>query len=232
MIRSGLAAGLAGALALAGVALAQESSGGSKASTGGGASAGADKTVTGAPSAGAKLDKGLQSKLEVIHADNQGEIQMAQLAAQNAQSPQVKQFAEKVAGDHEKLDKKLQATAQSAGATLDGKDFQKAQAENQKDLKSLQSKTGKDFDKAYMSRAVKDHESDLKTVKDAQQAAEKANQTELATLLAGAQKGMQGHLDHAKMVQKSLSQPTTGGTGSSGGAMESTKPAKPSDSGK
>jgi putative membrane protein len=234
VIRSGLAVGVAGALALAGAALAQHGSPSSdtKASTGGGESAGSDKTMTGAPSAGAKLDKGLQSKLETLHADNQGEIQMAQLAAQNAQSPSVKQFAEKVASDHERLDKKLQTTAQSAGATLDGKDFQKAQAANQKELTALQSKTGKDFDKAYMSRAVKDHESDLKTVKAAQQTAEKTKQPELAALLAGAQKGMQGHLEHAKAVEKSLSHPTSGGTGSSGGAVESPKQPKPGDYGK
>jgi putative membrane protein len=232
VIRSGLAAAAAAALGLSGVALAQKTSSGSEATTGGGSSAGTDKTATGASSAGEKLDKGLQSKLEKLHADNQGVIQLGQLAEKNAQSPEVKQFAEKTVADHSKLDKKLQTTAQSMGATLEGKDFEKAAASNQKDLEKLQSKTGKDFDKEYMSRMVKDHESDLKAVTAAQKDAEKAKQTELATLLAGAQKGMQGHLDHAKAVQKSLSHPTSGGTGSSGGGMESPSPAKPSDSGK
>jgi putative membrane protein len=215
LIRTTLAAGTAGALALAGVALAQQSSPSGPGGTG--SSAGADKTVTGAPSAGPKLDKGLQSKLEKIHADNLAEVQLGQVAAQNAQSPDVKQFAEQMQTDHKRMDGKLQTIAQSEGASLEGKDFQKAQRDNQKEIQKLQSKTGKDFDKAYMSRMVKDHEGDLKAVKSATKDAEKGKHTELAALLQGAQTGMQGHLDHAKAVEKSLKAPSgaMGGTGSS-----------------
>jgi putative membrane protein len=255
LIRSGLAAGMAGALALAGIALAQQGStppsgssgagtpssgsaaGGTSGSAGssdtakggGGPSAGSDQTATGAPSAGKKVDKELQGKLERIHADNQGEIQLAQVAEQNAQSPEVKQFAQQMAADHSRLDGKLQQTAQSMGITsLEGKDFQKAMQENQKDAQKLQTKTGKDFDKGYMSRMVKDHEKDLKVVKDAQKAAEKGKHVELAALLGGAHAGMQKHLDHAKQVEKAVKSGTsaaaggtpgsTSGTGTSGGA--------------
>ena len=70
------------------------STGSSDAATGGGgASAGTSSTATGTGSAGKKLDKKLQDGLEKLHADNQAEIQMAQVAAQSAQSPDVKQFA-------------------------------------------------------------------------------------------------------------------------------------------
>jgi putative membrane protein len=166
-----------------------------------------------------KLDKELQGKLERIHADNQGEIQLAQLAQQNAQSADVKQFAQKMIDDHGRLDGKLTALAQASGATLDGKDFQKAQQDNKKELEKLHSKTGKDFDKAYMSRAVKDHEHDLKAVQDAQKAAEKGKHVELAALLGGAHAGMQKHLDLAKQVEKTLK---SGGAASAGGTPGST----------
>ncbi|HEX9241933.1 MAG TPA: DUF4142 domain-containing protein [Anaeromyxobacter sp.] len=287
LIRSGLAAGIAGVLALGGLALAQQnappsgspssgtgsgapnsvgqgdtsrpgaspSSGGQGSSsdtgtpgtsaapgtkagpsdTGGGPTAGSDRTVTGAPSAGQKIDAKLQSKLEKIHADNLAEAQLGQLAAQNAQSPDVKQFAEKMQTDHQRLDGKLQQILQTMGASLEGKDFDKAQKDNQKDLQQLQSKTGKDFDKDYMSRMVKDHEKDLKVVKDAQKDAEKGKHSELAALLQSAQTGMQGHLDQAKQVQKSVEKagstatgPASSGTGSGTNPADSTKPSQPS----
>jgi putative membrane protein len=235
LIRSGLATALAGALALGGLALAQQgtqpggggggsSSGGAAGSSdtatgGGGSTAGSGSTASGAPSAAPKIDKKLQGKLEKIHADNQGEVQLAQVAQQNAQSPEVKQFAEQMATDHQRFDGKLSDVVQNMGGSLDGKDFQKAQQANAKDVAKLQSKTGKDFDKAYMGRMVKDHKKDLKEVKAATKSAQKANAPELTALLQGAQGGLQKHLDHAKQVQASLKKggSSTSGTGSSGG---------------
>jgi len=238
LIRSGLAAALAGALAQGGLALAQQgmqpgsggggtssgSSGGAAGSSdtatgGGGSTAGSGSTASGAPSAAPKIDPKLQSKLEKIHADNQGEMQLAQVAVQNAQSPDVKQFAEQMATDHTRLDGKLTDVVQNMGGSLEGKNFQKAQQANAKEAQKLQSKTGKDFDKAYMDRMVKDHKKDLKEVKAATKSAQKANAPELAALLQGAQTGMQKHLDHAKQVQASLKKggSSTSGTGSSGG---------------
>jgi putative membrane protein len=231
LIRSGLA----GVLALAGVALAQQGAqpGGS------GSSAGSGSTMSGSPSAERKMDMKLEGRLEKLHADNQAEIQLGQIAAQNAQSPDVKQFAEQMQSDHKRLDGNLTQLAEAAGAkTLEGKDFQKAQKDAAKDAAKLQLKTGKDFDKAYMSKAVKEHEKDVKEVKKAADAAQKANQPELAALLLRAQTGMQGHLDHAKAVQKSLEKGGTQGTGSSSmggtgssGAAGQPSPSKPSGTG-
>ncbi len=155
---------------------------------------------------GQKLDKGLQEKLEKIHAANQAEIHMAQLGMQNAQSPEVKQFAEQMQTDHQNLDQKLTETAQAAGAQLEGKTFQKEHDKAMKDIDKLSSKTGKNFDKEFMSRLVKDHEKDVKDAESAAKDARKANQTELASLLDQAHTGMQGHLQHAKELQKSVEQ--------------------------
>jgi putative membrane protein len=222
-IRLGLAAGLAGALALLGSAQAQQgSSGGSgsydTATGGGGSSASSGSTMAGAPSAGKKLDQKLQDQLEKIHAGNQGELQMAQLGAQNAQSPEVKQFALKMQSDHTKMDRQLTQQAKTLGVSLEGKAFQKEQQSAAKELQKLQSKTGKDFDKAYMSRMVKDHENDLKEVGKAAKEAQKEKQTELASALQTAHTQIQSHLDSAKQVQKSLSK---GGAAASSGASSS-----------
>jgi putative membrane protein len=268
LIRHGLGAALAGALALYGMAQAQSNTGagaagsstgsgspdavgkgdtgrpsdsvsggssakGSSSSTssgmtgtgssdtatgGAGASAGSSSTATGASSAGQKIDKKLQDRLEKIHAANQAELQMAQLGTQNAQSPDVQQFATQMQTDHQQLDRQLTQQAQTMGVSLEGKTFQKETESAQKDLQKMQSKTGKDFDKAYMDRMVKDHEKDLKEVKDTAKDAQKGKHTELASALQEAQTTIQTHLDRAKQVQKSLK---SGGTASSASGSSS-----------
>jgi putative membrane protein len=104
-----------------------------------------------------KIDKGLQERLERLHAMNQAEVQMGQIGAQSAQSPDVKQFAEHMQTDHEKADQKLTQTAQTAGAaSLEGDTFRK-ESDKHKEMRS----SVEDRDRlrqGYMSRMVKDHE--------------------------------------------------------------------------
>ena len=150
---------------------------------------------------------------------------MAQVGTQNAQAPEVKQFAQQMQTDHKQMDQQLTQAAQTMGVTLEGKDFQKHQQDAQKDAQKLQSKTGKDFDKEFMSRMVKDHEKAAKDVKDAASDAQKGKHAELASMLGQAETQIKGHLDQAKQVQKSLEQsgkqagsstsPGSTGTGSS-----------------
>jgi putative membrane protein len=219
----GLAAGLAAALALAGAAGAQQDTSGGTAGTGskdnvtggGGASASSGNTMAGAPSAGQQLDEKLKDQLEKIHAANQGEVQLAQLGATNAQSAEVRQFAEQMQSEHRKMDRQLDQEAQTLGVSLEGKTFQREQQGVSKELQKLQSRTGKDFDKAFMSQMVKAHQSAVKDVGDASKQAQKGKQTELASLLQATETQVQGHLDHAKQVQRSLEKPKQG-TGSSG----------------
>lgn len=166
-----------------------------------------------------KLDKGLQESLEKIHASNQAELHMSQMGEQSAQSPQVKEFAQKLGQDHQAFDEKLTKSAQSAGAaSLEGKAFQKQRDKATKDMDKLQKKTGAEFDKAFMDMMVKDHEKDLKEVKDAAKDARKQNHTELASLLDKAQGGLQGHLDQAKQIRDSLGQRRAAGAERSGAA--------------
>jgi putative membrane protein len=186
---------------------------------GGGASAGTSSTAAGTASAGKKVDKKVMDDLEKLHAGNQAELQLAQTAQQNAQSPDVKQFAQQMQTDHQQMDEQLTTSAQTAGVTsLEGKTFQKETQSAQKDMQKLTSKTGQGFDKAYMDQMVKDHEKDLKEVKGAVKDAQKSHQNELASTLQAAQAKIQSHLDMAKQVQKSLGK---GGTASSSSGSSS-----------
>jgi putative membrane protein len=189
------------------------STGSSDTATGGaGASAGTSGTATGTASAGKKVDRKTQDAIEKLHAGNQAELQMAQLASQSASSPDVKAFADQMQTDHSQMDQQLTSQAQTLGVSPEGKTFQKETDNAQKDMKKLQSKTGTDFDKAYMSQMVKDHEKDLKEAKNAAKDTQKSH-PELASTFQEAQTKIQGHLDHAKQVEKSLK--SGGGSASS-----------------
>jgi putative membrane protein len=180
---------------------------------------------TSAKSSG-KVDKKLEEEIQKIHAANEAEVHMGQMGAQQATSPEVKEFAEKLEQDHKRLDEKLTQTAQSAGIQLEGKGYQSQQKDAQKNMKKLTGKTGQDFDKEFVSMMVKDHEKDIKTTEKAAKEAKKQNQTELASLLEQAVTGMKGHLQTAKQLKdtvgkgKSARGTTSGstGAGSTGGS--------------
>jgi putative membrane protein len=186
--------------------------------------------------AGQKMDKDLKEKIQKIHASNKAEIHMAQIGAERAQSPEVKQFAETLQRDHQQLDEKLTAAAQSAGVELEGKDYEKKHERAMKDMGNLEKKSGQEFDREFMSHMVKDHEKDLKDVKSAARDAEKGNHTELAAVLNQAERGMQGHKDQAEQLRDSLKSGTqaqgrTGSMGSTGAEAGSTGTGTGADAG-
>ena len=221
------------------------SQGSTSSSAQGTGSAGSATATSGERSGSQKALKGdLEEKIQEIHAANQAEVQLGQLGAQSAQSPEVKEYAQKLAQDHQKNDEQLQQVAQTVGATLEGKEFQKKQEDARKDLAKLQEKQGQEFDKAFMKHMVKDHEKDVKEVEKAAKEARKENHTELASFLDTTHTKLQGHLQEAKRIEKSLdqgrSQAQTGsrasdmGTGSGGaagasgtGSGNSPRPAEP-----
>ncbi len=198
----------------------------------------AGSTGSATPSAQAgerKVDKGLEKKLQKIHAANQAEVQLAELGSRQAQSPEVKQYAEMLQRDHTDMDQQLTQAAQTSGLQLTGKEFEEQQKDAAKNMEKLQKKTGQDFDKEFMSHMVKDHEKDLKEVKSAAKDAHKANQTELAQVLDKATSGIEGHRDQAERIRDALKsqkgQARTGAaTGSTGSAADTGgAPVSPSE---
>lgn len=191
----------------------------------GGASAGTygggQQSAT-AQGAAKPLPKKLQGAAEKLHADNQAEVQLGQLAQQQAESPAVKQFAERMVTDHGQNDQQLQQMA----TNLEGKQYQKMQQQMQKKMKSLEGKQGASFDKAYMSFMVKDHQNDTKEIGNAAKQAKKSD-PELATFLQQTEATIKSHLQEAKRVEKQVKKEKqgqaqqggaqTGGMGSSGG---------------
>jgi putative membrane protein len=95
------------------------------------------------------------------------EVELGQLAEQNAQNADVKAFAKRMVDDHSKANDQLKQLASQEGVTLPTTLSAKDQATKAK-LEKLQ---GAAFDKAYMQDMVKDHKKDVAEFKHASTAA-------------------------------------------------------------
>jgi putative membrane protein len=99
------------------------------------------------------------------------EVEMGQLAATKAQSPDVKQFGQRMVDDHGKANNELKSLASQKNWTLPTELDQKHKATRDK----LEKLSGPAFDRAYMTEMVADHNKDVaafgresKTGKDAE----------------------------------------------------------------
>lgn len=110
---------------------------------------------------------------------NMAEVEAGKLAAQKAQSAEVKKFAQHMVDDHGKMLQEVQQLAQSKGVDLP----KSPNAAQQAAMKKLESTSSDKFDSAYMQQMVKDHRATAEKVqgisrnskdKDIKAAAEKA----------------------------------------------------------
>lgn len=82
------------------------------------------------------------------------EVELGKLASANAADPDVKKFAERMVSDHSKANDALKAAAKAANIPV----ADKVSPEDQKEFDRFKTLKGAEFDKAYMSQMVKDHE--------------------------------------------------------------------------
>lgn len=97
------------------------------------------------------------------------EIQLGELARSKSNAPEVKELGRMMMEDHSKANEALKIIAADKNIQLPAK----ASEDKQQVAIQLSSKNGSDFDKAYISQMVKDHEASIqlfengqKTVKD------------------------------------------------------------------
>jgi len=144
-----------------------------------------------------QLAKGdLQSFRRMAQAD-MAEVAAGKVAAEKAQSPEVKKYAQHMVDEHSKMLDEGKQLAQAKGVTPPSQPEKKHQAALQK----LQKASGEDFDRRYMQQMVKDHQEVLKV---AEKAAKDAKDPELK---AHAQKGVphiKEHLAQARKISESL----------------------------
>ncbi len=126
-------------------------------------------------------------------AGNAAEIKMAELALKNAESPDVKMFAEMMIKDHTAANEELGEVAKNHNI-----DFPPDAPEKEKVLgmKMLDVK-GAAFDKAYMDHAVTDHTEDLAEYKKAMTEVKDAK---LVAYTTKTEKIVAKHLQEAKTI--------------------------------
>jgi putative membrane protein len=148
---------------------------------------------TRAADAGAKSTLTAADRQFVMEAAMGGmaEVQAGQLAAQKAQNPQVRAFAQKMVDDHTKANGELMRLASARSITPPSE----LDRSHRSALDKLQKASGPDFDKAYMKQQVSDHE---KTVSLFEKQAKRGSDPELKAWAAKMLPDLQSHLKMAR----------------------------------
>jgi putative membrane protein len=111
-----------------------------------------------------KMDSTKTEKMEddhefMVEAASGGlmEVQLGEYGSQNAASPKVKEFAQRMVKDHSKANEELKTLAAQKNITIPATPGEK----HQKHIDNLKAKKGADFDKDYISMMVDDHKEDI-----------------------------------------------------------------------
>ena len=153
-----------------------------------------------------KIDSADASAMKQLAQDNINEIAAGKAAAAKAQNPQVKQFAQKMATDHQQMLTELQKLAKSKDVALPTSGSLKDQAQ----MKIMEKTAGADFDKKYMEQMVKDHQKDVQAT---QELATKAKDPQFKAAVQKAHAKIQEHLALAQRIA-SQTGAAAGGTSS------------------
>jgi putative membrane protein len=168
--------------------------------------------------------------MERLHFVNQMEIQLGNLAQQNSQNADVKQYGQQMVQMHTQADQELMTYAQSKGMKL--ADMPKPLNDVEKNhmavhtasTKFLQSVQGPVFDSKYLSSQVADHDMTIGKVMAAQ-ATMKSADAQMTQMLTKLSQELPKHREMAYTALGKLPQQMksgTGGSGSSGSDMSDT----------
>ena len=125
------------------------------------------------------------------------EVALGKLAESKTTNPQIKEFAGMMVMDHGKANEELIAIAKTKNITLPVAPDE----EHQKKLNDLSTKTGKDFDTAYVDAMVDGHK---KTVDLLEDASKNCKDSDLMTLATKLLPTVKGHLAKIEAIKASL----------------------------
>jgi putative membrane protein len=139
-----------------------------------------------------KVSRGDKSFISKAMKDGATEVELGKLAAQNAQSAEVKQFGQRMTDDHSKAGDELQAIASKLGYTP------KNAGPDKGDVKKFSKMKTDKFDREYAKHMVKDHE---KAVKLFEKEAQKGESEDLKAFASKTLPTLQEHLKMAKDIE-------------------------------
>lgn len=151
----------------------------------------ADSTATGKPAD--------EDQEFLVNAASGGlmEVQVGQLAAQNASDPAVKDFAQRMVNDHRQVNEELKALAAQKNITIPSTPGE----DHQKHINDLTEKKGRDFDKEYMDLMVDDHKEDVNKF---EKAAEDCKDPDIKAFAAKHAPHLKQHLETAQTVRDKI----------------------------
>jgi putative membrane protein len=156
-----------------------------------------DTSKNSAATGGIAVDADDAKFVTTAASDGMAEVNAGKLAQQKASSARIKSFASMMVTDHSKAGDELAAIAKTKNITLPtGPD-----ADQQKMAADLSSKSGKDFDKAYVDGMVDGHEKAVKLFTDASQNCKDADLKAFATKTLPT---LKMHLDSIKAIKASM----------------------------
>jgi len=135
----------------------------------------------------------------VVDAGNGGmtEVELSKLAQQKATNAKAKEYADMMVMDHSKANDELKALAKAKNVTLPDS----LNADSKKMWDDLNAKTGKDFDKAYVSTMVSEHK---KTVSMFENASKDLKDAELKAFVDKTLPVLKGHLDKITAINDGI----------------------------
>jgi putative membrane protein len=141
--------------------------------------------------------KGLSAQeakyLRELSRRNLGEVHYSKTAAGKALTPEVKEFAQKMAAHHAKTVSELGKLAKAKGI-----DPQASLSKKQQEgMKKVQAAKGTGYDRAYLEQMVKDHQAMLEVT---QAAAKSAKDPQFKALLDKSLPEIEQHLGEAKRI--------------------------------
>jgi putative membrane protein len=138
-----------------------------------------------------------KSFLKDAYEDGLAEISAGQLASSKATNADVKAFAQHMVEDHTKANAELKTLADSKKVEVPSEPSTVAKGK----AKLLESKSGGDFDKAYVDAMVKDHD---KAVKAFAKSANEAEDADVKAFAAKTLPTLEGHLKMAQDLQAKI----------------------------
>lgn len=135
---------------------------------------------------------------------NQIDINYGEIAKKKSKNDDILKFAETMINDHNAIITQAAALVKKLGVIpQDNAVSQKLLADAEKTKKTLLSKSGKAFDKAYIDNEVAYHKAVIAAVEGL--LIPEAENKELKTLLENVAPALKTHLEHAIMVQNKFS---------------------------
>ena len=135
---------------------------------------------------------------------NQIDVNYGEIAKERSKNADILKFAETMISDHKAVIAQAAALVQKLGVTpKDNAVTRKLLGDAEKTKKTLQSKSGKAFDKAYIDNEVAYHKAVIAAVEGL--LIPETDNGELKSLLQNVVPALKTHLEHAVMVQSKIS---------------------------